>query len=375
MRDYKSILLIVASLSVTLGCDVGQIEPIAQPNLLVLDEAVAARLTVEPNQLSIAMASAGALATASVGDVIVSNGPAPFLRKVVSVGFQAGQLALVTEPAALTDALLQGHAQSNRDLLSETAAGEQGELIIPINRLALEFANTKLVDEAGIQVHLNRGTISFRPFVDIDLQIEDGSLSQFHAILQGDLEASIGLTVTSDRGFSRSFSKTLWQSPPYTATQMVGVVPVVEVVRVSVVLSGEAHASVNGRVDLGSAKAKASIEAGASYTDGRWRAIADPSITFETRGPSFELGAMAGASIRLSTRVDVKFYDIAGPHVIVGAYANTELRDSKSDGLSWTGRIAMDAAFGGNVTVLGKTLASYERALFDRGRSFAPIAR
>ncbi|MBA3397488.1 MAG: hypothetical protein H0T89_32990 [Deltaproteobacteria bacterium] len=359
----------------TVACTVGEApDGVAQPNLLVLEEDIAARMTVGANQLSIA-GNAGELANVRPGDVVVSNGPEPFLRKVVRVRSDAGQLALETVPAALTDAILEGHAHSNRDLLSEPVPQTPGqpELIIPIERLALDFGGTKLLDEAGLQVSVNRGTVSFRPYVDVDLQIEDGSLASFHAILHGELEASIGVTINSERSFSRGFSKTLWESPAYKATQYIGNIPVVEVVRVSLVLTGEAHSSVRGRVDLGSAKAKASLEAGASYADGRWRAVADPSIAFETRGPVFEAGATAGVSVRLTTRVDVKFYDIAGPHVIVGAYARTELRDSYEDGLSWTGRAGMDATFGGNVAVLGETLASYERKLFDLGRDFAPI--
>src|SRR5688572_29198163 len=101
MRDPQSMLLLVAALSVSvsvsIGCGVGEMpDGVAQPNLLVLDESVAARVTVEANRLSVATGFAGELATARAGDVIVSNGPAPFLRKVVSVEAQAGQLALVT---------------------------------------------------------------------------------------------------------------------------------------------------------------------------------------------------------------------------------------------------------------------------------------
>ncbi|MBA3818603.1 MAG: hypothetical protein H0X17_06895 [Deltaproteobacteria bacterium] len=348
---------------------------VAQPNLIVLDEAIAARVTLQPGAMSIPTGAAGPLAGVHVGDVVVSNGPQPFLRRVVAVDSLGGQLALITEPAALTDAILQGHVHSDRDLLSESVPPAPGQtaVIIPVDKLALEFGGTNLVEDLGVEVRVNRGTITFRPSLDVDLQIDDGSLTSFHAILRGELEASVGLTVSSDRSFRRNFAVTLWESPPYTATQFIGVVPVVEVVRVSLVLTGEAHASVRGTVDLGSAKAKASLEAGATYADGRWSAVADPAISFETRGPSFDAGAMAGASLRLTTRLDVKFYDIAGPHLVVGTYARTELRDSTTDGLSWTGRVGMDAAFGGNVTVLGKSLASYDRALFDVGRSFAPI--
>jgi len=368
----RASVLFIAAVSLSVGCGIGEITGgVAQPNLVVLDDAVAARLTVEPNRLTIATGAAGALASARVGDVIASNGSSPFLRRVVAIESQAPQLALVTEPAALTDAILQGHASSERDVFAEPPPAGYDGLIIPVNNLGLDFTNNKIIDEVGIQVTLNRGTVSFRPHVDVELDIEDGSLSHFHAIVKGELEASVGVSIDSTRTFSRGFSKTLWQSPPYTATQFIGAVPVVEVVRVSLILTGEAHATAGGRVDLGSATAKASLEAGASYTDGRWSAVADPSISFSARGPTFELGASVGASVRLSMRVDVKFYEVAGPYVVVGAYARTDLGASVPNGLDWVARAGVDAMFGGDVAVFGTTLTEYSRSLFDLNKDFA----
>lgn len=366
--------LLVASLSMTIGCDVGEVpDVVPQPNLVILDESIAARLTVQPNGLFVATEEAGTLAMVDVGDVILSNGAEPFLRKVITIHRSSGQLAILTEPAALTDAILQGHVQSHRDLLAEPVPQRPGQtaLIIPVDKLALDFGNTTLIDQAGLKVNINQGTVRFRPLLDVDLQIEDGSLTHFQALLKADLEASMGITISTDRSFSREFSTTIWQSPPYVITQVIGVVPVVEVVTVSLVLSGEAHAGGSGTIELGAAKAKASMEAGATFKEGEWSAIADPSISFEAHGPSLAASFSAGASMRLTTRIDMKFYDVAGPHLIVGAYAKTDLSGSVANGLAWTGRVGMEASFGGDLSVLGKNLASYNQSLFDVGRNFA----
>lgn len=374
MPDTYSMVLLAASLSMTIGCGVGTVsDAVPQPNLVILDEAVTARLIVQSNGLFVATAEAGPLSQVDAGDVILSNGPEPFLRKVVSINRSGGQLAVLTEPAALTDAILHGHVQSQRDLLSESGPQRPGQTaaIIPVDKLALDFGGTKLIDVSGIKVNLNHGTVTFRPTLDVDVQIDDGSLTHFHALLSGDLEASVGLTITADRSFSRNFSTTIWQSPPYTVTQLIGVIPVVEVVTVSLVLSGDVHAGANGTIDLGAASAKASLDAGATYDNGEWSALASPSIDFDARGPSLAANVSAGASLRLTTRIDVKFYDVAGPHLIVGAYAKTDLSGSVANGVDWTGRVGMDGSFGGDLTVLGKNLATYNRALFDIGRDFA----
>ncbi len=374
MRTTRSLVLLVASLSTTTGCEVGAVsESTPQPNLVILDDSVADRLIVQPNGLFVATSEAGPLAQVDVGDVIISNGPEAFLRKVVSINRSAEQLAVLTEPAALTDAILQGHVQSQRDLLSESGPARPGQTaaIIPIDKLALDFGGTKLIDVTGIKVNLNHGTVTFRPTLDVDVQIDDGSLTHFHALLSGDLEASMGVTISADRSFSRSFSTTIWQSPRYVATQMIGVIPVVEVVTVSLVLSGDVHAGASGTIELGAASAKAGLDAGATYDEGTWSAQATPSIDFDARGPSVAASVTAGASLRLTTRIDVKFYDVAGPHLTVGAYANTNLSGSIANGIDWTGRVGMDGSFGGDMTVLGKSIASYDQALFDLGRNFA----
>lgn len=372
MHRTASIVLLS---TLVLGCQVGDPseEGIAQSNLMVIDETTANRLAVLPDGLLIATTDAGRLAQVHEGDVLLSNGADPFLRRVRSVTDAAGQLEIRTEPAALTDAILQGHVQSHRELLSEEVPLNPGQtaVIVPIDKLTLDFGATKLIDQDGVKVEIDQGTVSFRPVLDVDLQIDGGSLTSFHAILQGDLEASMGVTITTDRTFNRSFSTTIWQSPRYVATQFIGIVPVVEVVTVSLVLSGEAHAGASGSIELGAAKAKASLEAGATYEAGEWSAIANPSIQFEARGPSLAASMSAGASMRLTTRLDVKFYDVAGPHLIVGAYAKTDVNGSIANGLDWTGRVGIDASFGGDVTVLGNNLATYNRGLFDVGRDFA----
>ena len=51
----------------------------------VTSQAVAARLIVQPNGLFVATGDAGPLAEVDAGDVILSNGSDPFLRKVVSI--------------------------------------------------------------------------------------------------------------------------------------------------------------------------------------------------------------------------------------------------------------------------------------------------
>lgn len=367
MRNLHLGLGLAIGLSLATGCELGTVMPTEQPTLRVLDSTDEALVTVTHAGLLIDT-RARVLDTLAVGDVIVSSGAEPFLRKVVSIGGGDGdRLALTTEPGSLTDAIRDGEMYSSGDVFDrDIVPGSASDLVIAIDRLALDFNNTALIDEADIKVHIDRGSIRFRPSLDTDLQIADGWVSHFHAILRGELSASMGVTITAGRSFTRSFSRTLWQSPVYRATQFVGIVPVVETVRVSLIVSGEARAGTSGTVELGHATATASMEAGATYEEGGWTAVSRPAITLDARGPSTQVSASAGASLRLGLRVEVKLYDIAGPHLTIGAYARTSVANTTG----WTGRVGVDGVFGGNVSVLGATLAAYDARLFDVGRGF-----
>ncbi len=357
---------IAISVLVVAGCEIGEVAPAAQPTLRVLDSAEESLVAVNPSGLHID-ASAHVLDGLAVGDVIVSNGAYPFLRKVVSIANTKDRVVLATEPGSLTDAILDGELHSSRELFaSDQLQGSPEEIVIAVDRLALDFVNTTLINDGDIKVEIDRGTVRFRPSLDIDLQVADGWISHFHSVVRGELSASMAVKITASRSFDRSFSKTIWKSPAYRATQMIGIVPVVEVVQVSLIASGDAHASASGTVELGAATATASMEAGATYDNGTWRAISKPAISLDARGPSVVANASASASLRLSLRVDVRLYDIAGPNITIGAYARTAV----STASGWSGRVGIDGAFGGNVSVLGATLADYNKTLFDVGRGF-----
>lgn len=366
MQNIHGRIGLALTMLIVAGCELGEVAPAAQPALRVLDPRDEALVSVTPDGLHVD-ATARLLDDLSVGDVIVSSGAEPFLRKVTSIESDGDQIALVTEPGTLTDAIFDGEMHSSGDLFArDWQQGSGDEFVIAVDRLAMDFANTTLLQEGDIKVEINRGSVRFRPSLDVDVQVADGWVSHFHSVVRGELSASMSVKITAARGFERSFSKTIWKSPAYRVTQMVGIVPVVEVVQVSLIASGDAHASVSGTVELGNATASASMEAGASYDRGNWRAISKPSITLNAGGPATTVNATARASLKLSVRVDVKLYDVAGPHITLGAYARTAVASTTG----WTGRVGIDGEFGGDVSVLGNTLASYNKKLFDVGRSF-----
>src|SRR5688572_3902083 len=102
---YRSLVLVSCSVSLLVACGVGELAP--EP--IILDEATAARVTVRPDGLSIAADSAGELAALRVGDLVISQAPEPFLRRVVAIEEGLSELSIATEPGSLEDAIYDGH--------------------------------------------------------------------------------------------------------------------------------------------------------------------------------------------------------------------------------------------------------------------------
>ena len=348
---------------------------VVDPHLIVVSDAAAASVQVAAGSLTFALPTDDAVAHAQPGDVLVSSGAAPFLRRVVSLDGNAASLRIQTAPASLGDAVVEGSLTSSTDLTKPTLSGGAfaKQTIVNIDALTFNLDQTELFSDGDVKVIVDKGSILLHPYLDIDLQLHGGAISQFQAVLHGDVTATMGVQVTAGHEFSKGFQRTVWTSPPYAATQFIGPVPVVEVATISLVLSGEAHAGLTGTLDLGGAEADANLMAGARY-DGTWHALRGATVDFKTHGPSFDAVAHAGATLQLTARVDVKLYDVAGPYIAVGPYARTELTDDLNNGLSFDGRVGFQGVFGGSVSVLGRTLASFEDTLFDVGRDFDPLA-
>ena len=344
------------------GCG-GQIEPaVVNPQLRVVD---ATGVQVAADSLRAGGAAAAALRGVTAGDVLVSATGMGFLRRVVGVSRDGDALVIATAPASLDDALVEGVLHAHQDLL---APGERAaDRLVDVPPLTVTFDELPLVEDGDARAAL-AGSVTLHPYLDVDLAVSRARVQSFRLVLHGDLDASVDLDVTAGHELSRSFEKTVWSAPPTVLTQWIGPVPVVEVVSLSLVASGEAHAGVTGSVTLGGVDAQATLAAGAQYNaNAGWSGVGEHTLTLTAAAPSASIVAHAGGSVTVQARADIRFYDLAGPYVYVGPYANVELADDGS-GLSRTGRVGLGAHFGGDLSVMGHHVASYDAQLFDVGR-------
>jgi len=356
----RTLLALVAAAALA-GC-AGEIDrPVVSSQLRVVD---AAGFDVRPDSLRVPGSSAAALGAVAAGDVLVSSTGTGFLRRVLSVSRDGDALVLLTAPAALDDALVDGALQARDDLL---APGRAADRVVDVPPLVVTFDELPLVgDGAAPRVALN-GSVTLHPYLDVDLSVSGGRVQLFDLVLHGDLDASAELDLTAGNGGDMDplFDKTLWTSAPTVLTQWIGPVPLVEVVTLSLHATGDAHASAT--LTLGGVDAHAQLSAGARYDASGWHAVGDHTLTLAARPASADVALSADGSVNLLVEADIKFYDLAGPYVTVGPYASVELADDGGT-VSRSGRIGLSADFGGDLSVIGHHVAGYDAQLFDVGR-------
>ncbi|HVY47043.1 MAG TPA: hypothetical protein VHB21_14245, partial [Minicystis sp.] len=154
----------------------------------------------------------------------------------------------------------------------------------------------------------------------------------------------------------------LWtQSYPFT--QMIGIVPVVEVVELSVGVgvqvdvTGSLSATAGGTMN-------ASVSAGAEYLDGQWHAVGDHYVSMQPL-PVSVTGNAEVSGVRGYVYLDlaVKLYDVAGPAIWVAPYVGLY----RDDAGAWGPRLGVSAEFDGRVAlpIIDKDWNPYSATLFD----------
>ena len=155
----------------------------------------------------------------------------------------------------------------------------------------------------------------------------------------------------------------LVESAPYYAVFWAGYVPVVVAVR--------ARLLANWGLDVGgdvfgeeSVRAAGSLSAGREYANGGWRNISSRSFSVRADGqPTVVSHSLAGQVI-LTARLDVSFYEVAGPYIGLQAYTGVG-HEGSAAGQAWFTEVGLRGIAGAQVAVFGKALVGYESVLFD----------
>lgn len=312
--------------------------------------------------------------------------PHGFLRRVEAVRRDGDRIVIATSRAALED-VFKGRVtiESEPTTLAEEPevsgglapqARWQGQISrrvdIPRTPLFTKELSTGPV-RWDVEIGVSQGYVDFNPSITTKIELGGGSLEELKVVAVGNVHADVGVYVNVDASNPtdaesglQTFEKTLYTSPRVRFSQLVGVVPVWEslearlVVRCGVRVRG----SVRGELRF---DADAWITAGGEYRKGR-------GIDGILEGPTFDMTPRWSASVAgnvyakcaLQPEISLYVYDLAGPTLSVGPYAEGSLTRGPAGPTAWRVQPGFRADFGGRVTVFGHDVWQGNVTLLDR---------
>jgi hypothetical protein len=344
------------ALVVAAGCAQSEVAPKIDPRVHVVPNAP---MQAAPDQLVFPIAGNETLLERQPGDLLVGGNGTGFLRQVQAIVPQGDQLVVMTTPASLTDAIVQ--ADYNSALLDD-----KSDLSGPsFNGVYLGFDGTEIQAGGGADLTITRGKLDFHPSLDLALKIRDHAVSRFDLVASGELDADLAFHVDGHGQTEFRYVKDLWTSPPQTFVQMVGIVPVVEVVEL--VVSAEVNIGSDDGIfslDVG-ASGHVSVDAGARYIAGTWYSANGHELTLDRSGPTFTGTSKVHVQVLLPVELHVQFYDLAGPYVSLEPKLEVDYVPGQGLSAGW----GIEGLFGGSVDLLGaghdERLLGFEGNLFD----------
>ena len=290
------------------------------------------------------------------GDILVSADGNGFLRKVVSVAQVGDTIVLQTETVGLDEVVLDGE-------FANSAVGVSGKsdwLGPGLDDVNVSFDNASIYGLANAEVKVLSGNLTFHPNLDVGLKISGGALQQFSLVAAGEVDAALQVQVTAHGTVGGSVERQLWSSPPRPFVQWIGWFPVVEVVTISTGVGVSANIQSDTTLTLG-ATAQANVTAGIRFQDGAWHLVGDSRINFTPTATA--AGGDDGTSsvdVYAYVRVDVMFYNLAGPYLGVYPYVGIDSTDGNAGGHWGTAALT-----GGSLTFLKKNALEIDYNLLE----------
>ncbi len=350
------------------SCATAPGDEVVADRVTVIDREPGTEIMVGPGRLVLPTAGNEDLLDRVPGDILVSGRGAGFLRRVVSIQDAAGEIQIATEPAALTDAITEAEYDGQvHDAKWDWSGPKFGGVL-------LGFGGVEMQGNGNAKLTMTKGSLDFHPQLDLAMTMHRAKISRFDLVASGVFDAALGFKLETDGAAEIKTSRDLWASPEWTFVQMVGPVPVVEVVSITVGL--EVNASTEGQTSMQvGATAHSTLSAGARFSDGVWHHVGDHTLVLHTDGPTVTSTNNAQVKISMPIELHVQFYDLAGPYVAIEPSLQAEYKRGEGVTASW----GTEAVVGGQVNLLGagndSRLLGIEASLFDFSCDFGTPVR
>lgn len=272
------------------------------------------------------------LSTLKVGDILVDSGSNlaryGYLRKVKKIDSSKGETIVTTEPAGLTEAILQGSIRFNSGKL-KTSQIQRMELADGVSLKTLKNSDFTVFDmdydmEFGsgqnkLTVKGNT-SLSIEVFFDFDWDYcilcapPEVEVALFQSGVE--LDQSAAINVTSLNGVSLPATKipiATYYFEPWTFA--IGPVPVVFIPKIQLFV--EVDGSVTAEFSTGASESFTG-RLGARYTsDDGWGTIKEKTFTYDYYPPNLDLSVNIDAGV--GPEVSLLLYGVAGPFTNVTA--------------------------------------------------------
>jgi len=309
-----------------------------------------------------------------VGSLVVGERGGGYVRRVMSIDRGDRTIDVVTEPASLADAILEG------DIAAQLVpAGGFSQVNCPAGATCagfdlIDLSNTVLFDgDVGgvpLQVFIPSGGLHFSPAVDFDMSIGfPGKINRLSGSVTGSFSAD--LQVVAQAGGALDFAQEIDVNGPtpllsypftFVAPTPFGPLPIVGTANLDVFVGFNAHAGAQASLQTG-IDATAEIEIGATFEDGDWTTTAEPS--FDASFDPVQLDASADVLVEAYARpeVNVVFYGVAGPRLSVEPLVRFSGQFVPPDSLGGQLEACMRGELGFSVKILSFELADFSRSL------------
>ncbi|NOZ09410.1 MAG: hypothetical protein GXO91_11155 [FCB group bacterium] len=303
-----------------------------------------------------------------------------YLRKVTAVAVNGNTMEIQTTQATLVEAIEQGSLDttltldfggSNRSLYNLELVRKLDGVTVRDN--GIDISGTELFNDnfngTDVLISIPTGTITFTPNLNLGFDINwFGHLHEFHTIASGNLNFNFdirGEFSGSLAGFNNDDNPVELASFSNSFYQAVGIVPVWETVTLAFEAGYSVDIGYSGSVQAGF-DSNIGIESGATWEEGVWSGVWNPSYNFNWHPP--EWNAEAHVEIRGYVRptITIELYSMAGPYLDVEPYARLDASvETNPPTWAWGLYGGMESTLGFQIQVLDWELANWNTELLD----------
>ncbi len=320
------------------------------------------------------------------GNIIIGSQGHGYLRKVESITRKPNNLFEVeTAPASLNEAVIKGELDTTISLTFENSGLQKStnKGLVPVYEFppGVRLENGKIIikdlelfsgetDNANVVVKIAKGEVAFTPDFDLNIKIDDGRLQRFRAVAKGTIEILCELDCKATAAFS--YEKEIEIAKfQHVAIQMIGFVPVVEVITIGFNAGFNASAQIEGEFNAGF-KSTAEISAGAQYVSPDWNEIWKRNIKSEQPlEPQWGETAETHLMGFVKPYINVELYSVAGPYIEIKPYLAFDGKITSVPSWSWQALWGIDGLLGFKIHILDYDLADYNTTFLSYQKTLA----